>query len=64
MISADSVNQMIDVGQGDNHRYGLRTIDFAAPHWVKWHLEGYRMRGGAGAWPATAASWPSIPSTA
>lgn len=59
VLSAESLAEMTDFDQGDPHRYGLGTIDFTAPYWFKWHIEGYGMRGGMPGYRSVLAVYPA-----
>lgn len=58
ILTADSVAQMLDFDQPDGRRYGLGTIDFTAPYWFQWHIEGYGMRGGVPGYRSVLAVYP------
>jgi D-alanyl-D-alanine carboxypeptidase len=58
VLSAESVAQLIDFDQGDGVGYGLGTIDFTAPRWFKWHIEGYGARGGMPGYRSVLAVYP------
>lgn len=58
VLTPDSVAQLTDFDQDVGPGYGLATIDFTQPYWLKWHIEGHGMRGSLVGYRSVLAVYP------
>ncbi|WP_299443682.1 serine hydrolase [uncultured Phycicoccus sp.] len=59
VLAPASVAQLTDFDQNVGPGYGLATFDFTTPHWLRWNIDGYGMRGGTVGYRSVVAVYPA-----